>query len=201
MRLRRCDAKSPLQRNKVIEHMKQATMATVKLRCEAYDLLLATHAPQAVARRGRATAQEGTLAWVIEQYKTSDVWTKELRASTKEVYDRHFDWLRKRCGAGDLRTMSERHVRALRNELKDRTTVADAVVGKIRMLWRFAKEHLGMDDLGPNPTVRLPTFMGRANRIRFGPRNFARNSRRWITRVWSAPISCCAIQGNGVPMP
>jgi hypothetical protein len=53
---------------------------------------------------------------------------------------------------GKAARMTERHVRAMRNELKDRTTVADAVVGKIGMLWGFAKEHLGMDDLGPNPT-------------------------------------------------
>jgi integrase len=127
---------------------------------ETYDLLLATHAPHTIVRRGRTAAQEGTLAWVIEQYKKSDLWTKELRGSTKEVYDRHFDWLRKRCGAGDLRTLTERHVRAMRNELKDRTTVADAVVGKIGMLWSFAKEHLGMDDLGPNPTQEVANLHG-----------------------------------------
>jgi integrase len=127
---------------------------------EAYDLLLAAHAPHAIVRRGRMAAQDGTLAWVIEQYKLSDAWKKELRPSTKEVYDRHFDWLRKRCGSGDLRTLTERHVRAMRNELKDRTTVADAVVGKIGMLWRYAKEHLGMDDLGPNPTREVADLHG-----------------------------------------
>jgi hypothetical protein len=88
---------------------------------EAYDGLLALHASHTIIRRGRTAAQEGTLVWVIEQYKKSDLWTKELRGSTKEVYDRHFDWLRTRCGAGDLRTLTERHVRTMRNELKDRT--------------------------------------------------------------------------------
>jgi hypothetical protein len=48
----------------------------------------------------------------------------------------------------------------MRNELKDRTTVADAVVGKIGMLWSFAKEHLGMDDLGPNPTREVADLHG-----------------------------------------
>lgn len=127
---------------------------------EAYDVLIALHAPHAGARRRRGASQEGTLVWVIERYKASAVWTKELRPSTKEVYDRHFDWLRQRCGDGDLRTLTERHVRAMRNELKDRTTVADAVVGKIGMLWRFAKEHLGMDDLGPNPTREVANLHG-----------------------------------------
>jgi hypothetical protein len=39
-------------------------------------------------------------------------------------------------------------------------TFADAVVGKIGMLWSFAKEHLGMDDLGPNPTREVANLHG-----------------------------------------
>jgi len=40
---------------------------------EAYDKLLAEHAPHLVLRQGRAvSAAEGTLGWVILQYKKSD---------------------------------------------------------------------------------------------------------------------------------
>jgi integrase len=125
---------------------------------EAYDKLLTEHAPHLVLRQGRAvSAAEGTLGWVILQYKKSDLW-KVLQTSTQEVYNRRFDWLVEHYGTGDIATLTERHVRIIRNELKDRTTVADAMVDKIGMLWAFAKEHLEMDDLGPNPSKEVASL-------------------------------------------
>jgi integrase len=79
---------------------------------------------------------------------------QKLKPSTKEVYERLFLWLRDRYGNADFSTIKEKHVRAIRNQLKDRPSVADHMVDKIGMLWGFAKEHLGMD-LGSNPAAEV----------------------------------------------
>jgi len=125
---------------------------------EEYDKLLAKHAPHLLVRHGRTVAAaEETLGWVIAEYKKSELW-KALADSTKEVYNRRFDWLVEHYGIGDIKDLAEKHVRIIRNSFKDRPTVADAVVEKIGMLWGFAKEHLGMDDLGPNPTREVASL-------------------------------------------
>lgn len=122
---------------------------------EEYNLLLAEHAPHVIARHGRdAPAAERTLDWVILKYKESADW-KVMKPATHEIYNRRLDWLRLRYGKADLSTFTERGVRRIRNKLREFPSVADAVVDMIGRLWRFAKEHLDMDDLGPNPSSEV----------------------------------------------
>jgi hypothetical protein len=83
------------------------------------------------------------MSWVITQYEASDEF-KNTAASTKDVYRRIFDWLRRNYGSGVLETLREEHVRSIRNKLRDRPSAAEHTVDKIGMLWGFAKEHLEM---------------------------------------------------------
>jgi hypothetical protein len=86
---------------------------------EAYDKLLAEHAPHLMVRHGRTvSAAEGTLGWVVTEYKKSGVW-RALADSSKEVYNRRFDWLVEIYGTGDIATLTEKHVRIIRNTFKD----------------------------------------------------------------------------------
>jgi integrase len=125
---------------------------------EEYNLLLAEHAPHVIVRHGRAVPYaEGTLDWAILKYKDSADW-KALKPSTHEIYNRRLDWLRQRYGKADLATFTEKGVRRIRNKLREHPSVADAVVDMIGRLWRFAKEHLEMDDLGHNPTTEVASL-------------------------------------------
>lgn len=67
------------------------------------------------------------------------------------MYERHFLYLRDNYGAATFHTITEPDVRAIRNELAARPSVADAIVNKIGLLWQFAKELLEMK-LGVDPT-------------------------------------------------
>jgi integrase len=122
---------------------------------EEYNALLADHAPHVIVRQGRAvSAAEGTLDWVVLRFKESGDWQK-LKPATHEIYNRRLDWLRERYGKAEMATFSERGVRRIRNKLKEHPSVADAVVDMIGRLWRFAKEHLDMAELGPNPSAEV----------------------------------------------
>jgi len=124
---------------------------------EAYEQELAKAAPHVLVRQGRSRRlTEGTLAWVIDEYKKSAAW-KKCKPSTQEVYNRRFDWLRERYGQADFRSFTEDGVRKIRNKLREHPSVADAVVDKIGMLWAFAKEHLGIK-LGPNPAREVASI-------------------------------------------
>jgi integrase len=124
---------------------------------EAYEEQLAELAPHVLVRRGRlAKLSEGTLAWVIDEYKKSPTWLS-CKPSTQEVYNRRFDWLKERYGTAELRTFTEDGVRKIRNKLRDHPSVADAVVDRIGMLWAFAKEHLEMK-LGSNPAREVASL-------------------------------------------
>jgi integrase len=123
---------------------------------EEYNVLLAEHAPHVIVRQGRGvSAAEGTLDWVIVKYKTESADWQKLKQSSKEIYNRRLDWLRERYGKADLSTFTERGVRRIRNKLAEHPSVADAVVDMIGRLWRFAKEHLDMAELGPNPAAEV----------------------------------------------
>jgi integrase len=121
---------------------------------EEYNELLAEHAPETIKRQGRKAPTKETLEWVIIQYKDSEFW-KRLKPSTQDIYNRRLDWLRERFGAADFASFNEKGVRKIRNKLKENPSVADAVVDFIGRLWRFAKEHCEMDDLGPNPSAEV----------------------------------------------
>lgn len=128
---------------------------------EEYGALLAEHAPEAAAikRHGRKKPQDDTLDWVILKYKTESADWKKTKPSTKEVYDRRFDWLSERYGAAQFSSFTEKGVRKIRNKLKEHPSVADATVDMIGRLWRFAKEHIdGMDEIGANPSTEVASI-------------------------------------------
>jgi integrase len=127
---------------------------------EEYAALLAEHAPRAaIFRQGRGSGPlEGTLDWVVDQYKAqSPTWAK-LKPASREIYNRRLDYLQSKYGQADLASFTEKGVRRIRNNLKDRPSVADATVDMIGRLWLFAKEHLGMEDIGPNPAAEVATI-------------------------------------------
>jgi integrase len=115
---------------------------------EEYSRLLGLHASE---RAKLSAASPGALAEVIDKYReVSKDWEK-AKPSTRRIYERHFLHLRENYGAAAFHTITERDVRAIRNELADRPSVADAIVNMIGRLWRFAKERLDMN-LGVDPT-------------------------------------------------
>src|ERR1700724_872504 len=97
-----------------------------------------------------------------EKYKEESAQWKELKPSSKEIYNRRLDYLQSRYGAADLATFTEKGVRRIRNNFTDRPSVADATVDMIGRLWRYAKEHLEMEDIGANPAAEVATI-GRKN--------------------------------------
>lgn len=127
---------------------------------EEYQAMLVKHAPAvAIKRQGRGSAPvERTLAWVILKYKEGSAQWKAAKPSTKEIYNRRFDWLQQRYGAAEFASFTEKGVRRIRNKLKEHPSVADATVDMIGRLWRYAKEHLDMDDLGPNPATEVASI-------------------------------------------
>jgi integrase len=127
---------------------------------EEYNALLAEHAPRAaIIRQGRGNAPlEGTLDWVVDQYKAQSPQWAKTKPATKEIYNRRLDYLQSRYGRADLASFTEKGVRRIRNNLKDRPSVADATVDMIGRLWLFAKEHLSMEDIGPNPAAEVATI-------------------------------------------
>lgn len=127
---------------------------------EEYAALLAEHAPRAaIIRRGRGNGPlEGTLDWVVESYKAKSPQWAKLKPASKEIYNRRFDYLQSKYGRADLATFTEKGVRRIRNNLRERPSVADATVDMIGRLWLFAKEHLGMEDIGPNPAAEVATI-------------------------------------------
>lgn len=108
----------------------------------------------------RSSRSEGTLGWVIAQYRSpTNALGTVLSDGTKDVYNRTFDWLDENWGRVLFSTLAERHVRKIRDELKDRPTVADRAVDKIGMLWGYAKEFIpGMDRIGPNPAKEVKSI-------------------------------------------
>jgi integrase len=94
----------------------------------------------------------GSLAWAIEKFLASPLYN-ERAETTKRNYRRVFDQLRKSYGAGLLRDLQPRHIRKIRNEIAAKsTTGADIAMSLISMLWEFAVEQLGLDELGADPT-------------------------------------------------
>jgi integrase len=127
---------------------------------EEYNALLAEHAPRAsIMRQGEGNGPlEGTLDWVVDKYKAESAQWAKLKPTSREIYNRRLDYLQSRYGRADLATFTEKGVRRIRNNLKDRPSVADATVDMIGRLRLFAKEHLGIEDIGPNPAAEVATI-------------------------------------------
>jgi integrase len=97
----------------------------------------------------------GSLGWVIERFIASPAYQTRAEA-TKRNYRRVIDALKQRYGAGLIKDLQPRHVKAIRNEIRDAftTSAADIAIGIISTLWDFADEQLGLD-LGADPTFGI----------------------------------------------
>ena len=121
----------------------------------AYDALLTeikanpTRLPQNVA------FMRGSLGWVIEQFIDSPAYQARADA-TKRNYRRVIDALKQRYGAGLIKDLQPRHVKLIRNDIRDAftTTAADIAISIVSTLWDFADEQLGLD-LGADPTYGI----------------------------------------------
>jgi hypothetical protein len=95
-----------------------------------------------------------------------------------------------------LKSFTEKGVRAIRNKLKDTPSKVDDVVQMIGRLWRYAKEHQGMEDLGPDPAGEVARIHKNLESHKRGRPNCATRSRRTRTRRSCGRTTCCAIPGN-----
>lgn len=120
---------------------------------EAYDDAISQHAPE-LRKKVRGNGVRGTLDWAIIQFKQSEQW-EALSDSTKDVYNRRFDWLRENYGGELITAFDRRIIKRIRNlpEFRDRTSVADAIVDRIGALWNFVDEFTDVELPGINPTL------------------------------------------------
>ena len=77
----------------------------------------------------------GSLGWVIEQFLTSTAYEGRAEA-TKRNYRRVIDVLKQRYGAGLMKDLQPRHVKTIRNEIRDAFTgsAADIAISIISTL-------------------------------------------------------------------
>ena len=97
----------------------------------------------------------GSLGWVIEQFLTSPAYDGRAE-TTKRNYRRVLDALKQRYGAGLIKDLQPRHIKTIRNVIRDvsTTTAADIAISLISTLWDFADEELELD-LGADPTFGI----------------------------------------------
>jgi integrase len=93
----------------------------------------------------------GTLGWAIEKF-TGDRNYLSRAENTRRNERRTFDLLRKKYGAGMLKDLTSRHVKLIRDDIRETHSVADVAVGLLSVIWVYADEHLDLD-LTVNPTV------------------------------------------------
>jgi integrase len=121
----------------------------------AYDAALR----QQARRRGQGTP--GSLAWVIEQYKSKSKEWEGGSESTREIYDRRHHWLVKNYGAEPIASFDREMMKAIRDlpEFAKTPSVGDAVVARFATLWDFAEEFCHLDEMrahkGINPARNI----------------------------------------------
>src|SRR5215472_7590803 len=117
----------------------------------AYDALLAHIKANPLLLGSNVDFMPGSLAWAIEKFLASPLYN-ERAETTKRNYRRVLDQLRESYGTGLLRDLQPRHVKKIRNDIREKsTTGADIAIGLISALWDFADEQLGLE-LGADPT-------------------------------------------------
>ncbi|MGB7694907.1 MAG: hypothetical protein WBM12_18780 [Pseudolabrys sp.] len=119
---------------------------------QAYEALLEYIKANPVPAPRNLVFLPGSLGSVIEKFMASSEY--ESRAeTTKRNYRRILDLLREKFGTGMLRDLKPRHVKIIRNEIRDAstTTAADIAVGLISTLWDFADEERNLQ-LDADPT-------------------------------------------------
>jgi len=95
----------------------------------------------------------GSLGWAIEQFTGSDAF--RARADNTRLSDRKLlDEMRAKFGAGMLRDLRSRHVKAMRDHFKEKFTAsqADMALDKLSIVWKYADQHLDIE-LDINPTI------------------------------------------------
>lgn len=122
----------------------------------AYEALRAEIAAAPTPAARNVAFLRGSLGWAIERFLASPGYADRAE-TTKRNYRRVLDVLRERYGAGLLKDLKPRHVKVMRNEIRDASTTsgADIAVGLISTLWDFADEELGLQlDADPTYGVR-----------------------------------------------
>jgi integrase len=122
----------------------------------AYNALLAQITANPFPAPRNVAFVRGSLGWTIERFLASQSYADRAE-TTRRNYRRVLDVLRERYGAGLLKDLEPRHVKVMRNEIRDAftTTAADIAVGLISTLWDFAEEELNLQlDADPTYGVR-----------------------------------------------
>jgi integrase len=122
----------------------------------AYDALLTEIKANPIPLPKNLIFMRGSLGWVMEQFIASPAYQTRAEA-TKQNYRRVIDALKQRYGAGLMKDMQPRHVKAIRNEIRDAFTasIADIAIGIISTLYDFADEQLGLDLPGADPSFGI----------------------------------------------
>ena len=121
----------------------------------AYDSLLAQVKSKSLPAPKNLAYLKGSLGWVIERFMASTGYASRAE-TTKRNYRRVLDALRERYGAGLIKDLQPRHVKTIRNEIRDTstTTGADIAISLLSTLWDFADEELALN-LGADPTYGI----------------------------------------------
>jgi integrase len=95
----------------------------------------------------------GSLGWAIEKFLGSDEF-KRRAENTKRQDRRLLDELKRHAGAGMLKDLRPRHVKAIRDHFRQEFTasIADAAVARISIVWNYADEFLQLT-LDGNPAM------------------------------------------------
>jgi integrase len=120
---------------------------------EAYEGLLKAVVEGTLKSPNNVAFIHGSLGWAITQFLASDEYRRRSRmtkANTRPI----FDSLREKYGAGLLRDLSAKHVKAIRNEITKEysTSRAKTAIGLITTIWEFIDENSDLD-LGAVPTI------------------------------------------------
>ena len=128
---------------------------------DRHDALLREHAPHVAMQPKRGRGGEGSLSWVIAQFKEKSTQWAKATESTRGVYERRFVWLDENFGAEPIAAFDRDALKRIRDlkEFADRPTVADAIVGQFGTLWDFAEEFCHVPDMkahkGINPARNI----------------------------------------------
>ncbi|HET7377153.1 MAG TPA: hypothetical protein VFK30_10615, partial [Anaerolineae bacterium] len=113
----------------------------------------ANSAKQQTFDRRKISFLHGSLGWLIDQFVSTKAFN-DRAPNTWRSDRRIFDELKQRFGAGLLRDLRPKHVKAIRDHFHRSysTSVADAAIGRLSILWQFADQHFDLE-LEANPTV------------------------------------------------
>jgi hypothetical protein len=122
----------------------------------AYDALLTEIKANPIALKNNIAFMRGSLGWVIERFLVSPAYETRAEA-TKRNYRRVIDTLKQRYGTGLIKDLQPRHVKKIRNEIREAFTAsaADIAISILSTLWDFADEQLSLDLPGADPTFGI----------------------------------------------